>query len=147
NPTRGPFISSLSFRTGPKITRRDSFGANFDYKVSDRLVFAFRSAGSHLNDEYINRTITFLASAAQIDPSSTLTKVVAQSTANANTRMEESQGHRNRLNDTVTYIPKLTYKFSDLVINAGGGYSRSRTHYADINTGFFNNVIARVTRL
>jgi iron complex outermembrane receptor protein len=147
NPARGPFITQLSFRNGPKITRRDSFGANFDYKISDRLVFSLRTAGSHLNDEYINRTIAFIASAAQIDPSSTLTRVVANPTANANTRMEQSQGHRNRLNDTVTYTPKLTYKLADLTLNAGGGYSRSRTHYLDINGGFFNNVIARLTRM
>jgi iron complex outermembrane receptor protein len=147
NPTRGPFITSLSFRNGPKITRRDSFGANFDYKISDRLVFSLRTAGSHLNDEYINRTINFTAAAAQIDPSSTLTKVIANPTANANTRMEQSQGHRNRLNDTVTYTPKLTYKMGDLVLNGGGGYSRSRTHYLDVNGGFFNNVIARLTRM
>src|SRR6185369_7844202 len=131
NPARGPFITQLSFRNGPKITRRDSFGANFDYKISDRLVFSLRTAGSHLNDEYINRTIAFIAAAAQIDPSSTLTKVVANPTANANTRMEESQGHRNRLNDTVTYTPKLVYKLADTTLTAGAGYSRSRTHYAD----------------
>jgi len=35
----------------------------------------------------------------------------------------------------------------DLVTNVGGGYSRSRTHYRDINSGFFNNVIARITRM
>jgi TonB-dependent receptor len=61
--------------------------------------------------------------------------------------MEQAQGHRNRLNDTVTYTPKLAYKVGDIVLNAGGGYSRSRTHYADINGGFFNNVIARLTRM
>jgi iron complex outermembrane recepter protein len=147
NPTRGPFITQLTFRNGPKITRRDSFGANFDYKISDRLVFSLRTAGSHLNDEYINRQLGFFAAAAQIDPSSTLTRVVANPTANANTRLEESQGHRNRLNDTVTYTPKLVYKMSDLTLTGGGGYSRSRTHYRDINAGFFNNVIARITRM
>ncbi len=147
NPTRGPFITQLSFRNGPKITRRDSFGANFDYKLSDRLVFSLRTAGSHLNDEYINRAIAFIANAAQIDPASTLTKVIALPTANANTRMEETQGHRNRLNDTVTYTPKIVYKLADATITAGGGYSRSRTHYVDVSGGFFNNVIARLTRM
>ena len=147
NPTRGPFITNVSFRVGPKMTRRDSFGANFDYKICDRLLFALRTAGSHLNDEYINRTIAFQASAAPIDPASTLTKVLAQPTANANTRLEESQGHRNRLNDTVTYTPKLVYRMGDLSLTGGGGYSRSRTHYVDVNGGFFNNVIARITRM
>ncbi len=148
NATRGPFITSLSFRHGPKITRRDSFGANFDYKISDSLVVSLRTAGSHLNDQYINRVISFTAAAAQIDPSSTLTKVIAlPSGANANTRLEESQGHRNRLNDTVTYTPKLVYKRADLTLTAGGGYSRSRTHYVDVNGGFFNNTIARITRI
>ncbi|MCX6950570.1 MAG: hypothetical protein NTV51_00035, partial [Verrucomicrobia bacterium] len=147
NLTRGPFITQLSFRHGPKITRRDSFGANFDYKIAEGLVFSLRTAGSHLNDQYVNRVINFIASAAQINAASTLTKVIAEPTANANTRMEQSQGHRNRLNDTITYTPKLVYKLGDLTLTGGGGYSRSRTHYTDLTGGFFNNVIARLTRM
>jgi len=147
NLTRGPYITNVSFRVAPKITRRDSFGANFDYKIAPGLVFSLRTAGSHFNDEYADRTLTFQASAAQIDPSSTLTRVIALPTTNANTRIDQAQSHRNRLNDTVTYTPKLVYKRGDLTLSTGGGYSRSRTHYADINNGFFQTVGARLTRM
>jgi TonB-dependent receptor len=147
NLARGPFITNVSFRVAPKITRRDSFGASFDYRIAEGLVFSLRTTGAHFNDEYADRTVTFLASAAQIDPSSTLTRVIALATNNANTRMDETQSHRNRLNDTVTYTPKLVYKLGDLALTAGGGYSRSRTHYGDINNGFFQTVGARLTRM
>ena len=147
NPVRGPFITNVSFRQAPKITRRDSFGANLDYRIAEGLVFSLRTAGAHFNDEYADRTVTFQASAAQIDPSSTLTKVIALPTNNANTRMDEAQSHRNRLNDTVTYTPKFVYQTGLLTLAAGGGYSRSRTHYADINNGFFQTVGARLTRM
>ncbi len=147
NPTRGPFITNVSFRQAPKITRRDSFGASFDSKLADGLVFSLRVTGAHFNDEYADRTVTFQASAAQIDPSSTLTKVIALPTNNANTRMDEAQSHRNRLNDTVTYTPKFVYRSGGLTLTGGGGYSRSRTHYSDINSGFFQTVGARITRM
>ena len=147
DPVRGPFITNVSFRMAPKISRRDSFGANFDYKIAEGLVFSLRTAGAHFNDEYADRTVTFQASAAQIDRSSTLTRVVALATTNANTRMDEAQSHRNSLNDTVTYTPKLVYRLGDLTLTAGGGYSRGRHHFSDIGNGFFQTVGARLTRM
>ena len=147
DPVRGPFIANVSFRMAPKISRRDSFGANFDYKLTEGLVFSLRTAGAHFNDEYADRTVTFLASAAQIDRASTLTKVIALATTNANTRMEEAQSHRNSLNDTVSYTPKLVYRLGDLTLTAGGGYSRGRHHFSDIGNGFFQTVGARLTRM
>jgi hypothetical protein len=36
-------------------------------------------------------------------------------------------GSYNKVNTTVTYVPKLEYKRDDLTLTLGGGYSRSRT--------------------
>lgn len=146
-PARGPVLTQIILRDGPKIVRRDSVGVNMDFKVTDNLVFALRTAASHFSDEFLTRTITFRANAGDIDPSSTFTRVIARPTNNANTRIEQSISHRGKFNDTATYTPKLEYKRGDLTITAGGGYSRSNTHYEGPNSGFFAGVNNRVTRM
>jgi TonB-dependent receptor len=146
-PARGPVINLLTFRDNPKITTRSAFGLNMDYKITPGLVFSLRTAGSILNDEINARTITFRAATAQIDPSSTLTYLLAQPTANINTRLEQNIGHSHKFNETVTYTPKLEYKLNDLVVTASGGYSRSKTHYEDTRSGYFTAAINRITRM
>jgi len=144
---RGPVINLLTFRDNPKITTRAAFGLNLDYKFTPHLVFSLRTAGSHLNDEINARALTFRAATAQIDPSSTLTYLLAQPTANINTRLEQNIGHSHKFNETATYTPKLEYKLNDIVVTASGGYSRSKTHYEDLRSGYFTAAINRLTRM
>ncbi len=147
NVARGPVINLLTFRDNPKITTRAAFGLNLDYKITPRLIFSLRTAGSHLNDEINARTVTFRAATAQIDPASTLTHLIAQPTANLNTRLEQNIGHSHKFNETVTATPKLEYKLIDLSVTASGGYSRSKTHYEDLRSGYFTGAINRLTRM
>ena len=146
-PARGPLLTQIALRDGPKIVRRDSAGLNLDYKLADGLVLSLRTAASHLNDEFVTRVLTFRANAADLDPASTATHVIARATANANTRIEQSWNHRTKLNDTATATPRLEYKRGDLTVTAGGGYSRSRTHYEGPSSGFFSSINTRVTRM
>jgi TonB-dependent receptor len=146
-PARGPVINLLTFRDNPKITTRAAVGLNLDYRITPYLVASLRTSGSHFEDDINARTLTFRANTAQIDPSSTLTSLIAQPTANINTRLEQSIGHSNKFNDTITYTPKLEFKRHDLTITASGGYSRSRTHYEDVRSGYFTAGINRITRM
>ncbi|MDO8541358.1 MAG: TonB-dependent receptor [Opitutaceae bacterium] len=147
NPTRGPVINQLTYQDNPKITTRAAIGLNLDYKITPNLVVSLRTAGSHFEDEINARTITFRANSAQIDPSSTLTHLIANPTTNANTRLEQTIGHSHKFNDTITYTPKIEYKRSDLILTAGGGYSRSKTHYEDRRTGYWASTNNRITRM
>ena len=147
NAARGPVITGLTFKDAPKVIDRASLGANFDYKITPHLIASVRITGSHLSDEFVARNLQFTANLAQIDPSSTLTKVIANPVASANTRLDSSGNHRNKRNDTITYVPKLEYQRGDLTLTAGGGYSRSGTHYEDLRQGYFQSVNLRLTRL
>ena len=144
---RGPVINALVFRDNPKITTRAAIGLNLDFKITPNLVASLRTAGSHFDDEINARTMTFRANTADIDPSSTLTYLLARPTANVNTRFEQSIGHSHKFNDTITYTPKLEYKRNDTVVTLSGGYSRSRTHYEDWRTGYMVGAINRITRM
>jgi len=146
-PARGPVITGITFKDAPKMIDRQSFGANLDLKVMPGLVFSLRTSGSHLADEFYARQFIFTANVAQIDPASTLTRVIARPTANANTRLDTAANHRKKLNDTVNYVAKLEHQRGDLGLTLGGGYSRSGTHYEDLREGFFQNLSMRVTRM
>ncbi len=147
NAARGPVITGLTFKDAPKVIERESVGANLDYKITPHLIASVRISGSHLSDEFVARNISFTSNLAQIDPSSTLTRIVANSAANANTRLETAGNHRNKRNDTATYSGKLEWQRGDLTLTGGGGYSRSRTHYEDLRQGYFQSVNLRLTRI
>jgi iron complex outermembrane receptor protein len=146
-PERGPFITQIVFRDAPKLSTRASFNLTTDYKLTKNLAFSLRTAGSLFDDGTNNRQLFLTAGAAQIDPASTLTRVVANPTTNANTRLQLATSRRNKVNNTITYTPRLEYKLGDFTATAGGGYSRSRTAYEQFTRGFFQGVTSRVTRM
>ncbi|MDO8545275.1 MAG: TonB-dependent receptor [Opitutaceae bacterium] len=147
NAARGPFITQIAFRDAPKLSTRASFNLTTDYKITPNLAFSLRTAGSLFDDGTNNRQLILTANAAQVDPASTLTHVIANPTANANTRLQMATSRRNKVNNTLTYTPKLEYKRGDFTATAGGGYSRSRTAYEQFTRGFFQGVTSRVTRM
>ena len=150
-PRAAPIINTSSFATIRRSPRAPRSGANFDYQDHARISCAsLRTRARTSSDEINARTDDiFRANTAQIDPSSTLTNLVAQPTANANTRLEhDHRPQRTSATTRSTYTPKLEFKRSDLTLTAGGGYSRSRTHYEDRRDGLLQGAInIRLTRM
>ncbi|MGH7957885.1 MAG: TonB-dependent receptor domain-containing protein [Opitutaceae bacterium] len=144
---RAPVISQIAFRDAPKLSNRASFTLNTDYKISPRLSVALRTSGSHFDDGTNLRQIAFFVNPAQVMPDSTVTSFTALPSANANTRVQYTTSRRNKVNTTVTYVPKLEYKRADLSLTLGGGYSRSRTAYEQMTEGYFQAVTHRLTRI
>ena len=144
---RGPVINQIAFRDAPKLTTRGSLTLTTDYKLSPHLSVSLRTAGSHFNDGTNLRQIAFLVNPAQVTATSTVTDLTALATTNANTRVQYTTSRRNKLNSTLTYVPRLDYKRGDLSLTLGGGYSRSRTAYEQITEGYFQAVTHRLTRM
>jgi iron complex outermembrane receptor protein len=146
-PNRGPVITQLAFRDAPKLSNRASFTLNTDYKLTDNLVASLRTSGSNFDDGTNLRQIAFLVNPAQVAPDSNVTSFTALPSTNANTRVQYTTSRRNKVNTTVTYVPKLEYKRADLTLTLGGGYSRSRTAYEQMTEGYFQAVTHRLTRI
>ena len=144
---RAPIINNLTFRDNPKITTRAAFGLNVDYKIRPGFVVSLRTQGSHFEDDINARQVIFRANTADMDPATTLTSLVARPTANVNTRLETIIGHSHKWNDTITYTPKIEFRHNDLLLTAGGGFSRSTTHYEDRRTGYWASTNNRITRM
>lgn len=147
SPDAIPVVQTITFRDAPIINTRASYNLATDFRMNPDLVFSFRTSGSHLDSNPYNRTLVMQANLAQISPNSTLTRVEALPTANANTRIQMNTSRRNKRNTTVSYAPKLEFKRGDLTMTAAGAYSRSRTAYESMNDGYFTNVGTRITRM
>ena len=146
NPDR-PVITGLMWRPGPKVATRIAGNFSLDYKVSPEIVFSLRSSYSHYDVEFFNQYTWLRAAVAQITPDSTLTKVTASATANANTRLGTEYSHRHNYQDTYTVGPKFEFKRDSLTLTLGGSYSRSLTANKDRDDGFFRNTNNRLTRM
>ncbi len=142
-----PVITGLMWRPGPKVATRIAGNFSLDYKVTPDLVFSLRSSYSHYDVEFFNQYTWLRAAVAQITPDSTLTKVTALATANANTRLGTEYSHRHNYQDTYTVGPKFEFKRDTLTVTLGGSYSRSLTRNKDMEDGFFRNTNNRLTRM
>jgi iron complex outermembrane receptor protein len=146
NPDR-PVITGLMWRPGPKVATRIAGTFSLDYKVTPDVVFSLRSSYSHYDVEFFNQYTWLRANVAQITPDSTLTRVTALATNNANTRLGTEYSHRHNYQDTYTIGPKFEYRKDSLTVTLGGSYSRSLTRNKDMEDGFFRNTNNRLTRM
>lgn len=144
---RGPVVTSITWRAGPKITQRSGAGLNLDGRLTPNLIVSFRSAYSFLNDEFINRLFSLNVNRADVDPASTVSNVIARPTTNANTRLDTGEVQRHKLSETVSASPRFEYRHDTLTVSGGGAYSRAFTHYEDIADGFFSQTPYRLTRI
>ncbi len=142
-----PSITSITFRPGPKITRGSDAAMNFDYKVRPELVVSFRSSFNHFNDEYVNRSFQLNTKTIDLDPTSTLTTVIANADGTNTNLGVGGEQHRLKLIDTYLLRPKLTYTHDWLMVSLAGSYSRSTNEYVDTENGFFSDAGERLTRM
>ncbi|MES2692537.1 MAG: TonB-dependent receptor [Verrucomicrobiota bacterium] len=142
-----PVITGLMWRPGPKVATRFAGNISLDYKITPELIVSLPFVYSHYDVEFFNQYTWLRAAAAQITPDSTLTKVTALATANANTRLGTEYSHRHNYNDTYTFGPRFEYKRDSLTMQLGGSYSRSVTKNTDMEDGFFRNTNDRITRM
>ena len=146
NPDR-PAITGLMYRPGPKVTSRLAGNLSLDYKISPDLVFSWRSSYSLYEVEFFNQYTWMRANIAQITPDSTLSRVVASATNNANTRVGTEYSHRHNYQPNLMLSPRLEYKRDTLTVTLRGGYSKSHTSNRDMEDGFFRNTNNRITRM
>ena len=122
---RAPIITAINFKDGTKMTDKYSFGLKLDYQPFGReLRFTLTSSYTDFNDKIANRNLGFAVNAAQSDPSSTLTRVVAAPAAN--TRVNHSGGHGNKQIDTSNLAVGFVYRGSSYVLDGQAAYSRAR---------------------
>ena len=137
-----PYVSEYAVQDANKFSKRTSFGATVDYKVSnnDRVSFTFQWA--FFDAELSNRKLSFFGN--RISPGNFDTTYTH---ADAGMGILELNNSGMRQKSGTTYTPTFTYRHNGPLWKAelGLGHSHASNHYRDDYRGFFNNSLARRT--
>ncbi|MBI5380435.1 MAG: carboxypeptidase-like regulatory domain-containing protein [Opitutae bacterium] len=144
---RGLVLNTISLRDSPKISTRDVFTLNMDYKLMPGLVVSLNTQGTHFEDDINSHLQQFLVANAQVTADSTLSNTTALDSGNINTRVNTQGGNVNKFNDTFTISPKVEFRHNAINVTVGASYSRSMTHYEDRRSGYFSVVGNRISRM
>lgn len=151
-----PKLNDILFRPGPKMTTRQAANLSLDYKLSDNLVFSWRSNYSFYDVEYVNQYYYLYAPVATQPMESTITRVVARPvnattgaavTAGNSPRLRTESSHRYAGTPAFLLAPKVEYKGDDWQATLRGSYSNSKFKFRDISKGFFvrtDNWVSRI---
>ncbi|MDO8541768.1 MAG: TonB-dependent receptor [Opitutaceae bacterium] len=136
-----PYLSAVTVRNSGKDTKRSSFGATVDYKLTrdDRISFSFQYSTF---DVLINHnTLTFDTGRVAAGNFST---AATQGTAGAGSLQLLTDGN-DRTN--WTYMPSLIWRHDGRVwkIESGFAYSRASNRNRNVSSGFFDSTTARRT--
>ncbi len=133
-----PYLSLITVRNSGKDTKRSSFGATLDYRLSrdDRISFSFQYSTF---DVLINHnTLTF--DVGRVAPGN-FTTTRTQGSAGAGSIQVQTDG-ADRTN--WTYMPSLIWRHNgrNWKMDAGLGYSRSSNRQRNLSSGFFSTTTA-----
>jgi iron complex outermembrane recepter protein len=143
-----PLITAINFKDGPKMTEKSSGGLRVDYKPLPALRLSLISNYTYFSDEIANRNLNFRVSSANIDPSSTLTKIIAlPSGSNANTRIEQSGSNGDKKKDTTNVALNFTYRLGNLNADGALSYSRAREQNGAEHMGAVDQANLQLTRI
>jgi TonB-dependent receptor len=134
-----PYLTDIGIGDQPKLTKRNSFGATFDFKLTrnDRVSLSFMRG---FIDFYSNgRTLNFFVN--RVAPGDFSPTATHGSGGAGEIRLTNGIG----IFGGRVYMPTLTYVHSGPVwkAEAGAGHSHSTRHNLNVDDGFFSNVQAR----
>ncbi len=122
-----PLITAINFKDGPKKAEKWSAGVKLDYRPFQALTVTLSGSYISFTDEIANRNANFRVSAANVDPTSTMNRVIAlPSGSNANTRIEHTGSHGQKETDTSNAALAAVYKKRSWTIDGQAAYSRAR---------------------
>ncbi|MES2694810.1 MAG: TonB-dependent receptor [Verrucomicrobiota bacterium] len=147
NAAGTPLITLINYKDGPKMTEKSSGGLKLDYEPwGPALRLTLNTNYTYFSDEIANRNLGFRVSAANIAPGSTLSRIVANPTANANTRLEHTNVHSGRKFDTTNLSLGFNYKRDRLTLDGLASYSRARAQNGADHMGTVDQANLWLTR-
>src|SRR5687768_839129 len=147
NAAGTPLITLINYKDGPKMTEKSSGGLKLDYEPwGPALRLTFNTNYTYFSDEIANRNLGFRVAAANIAPGSTLTRIVANPTANANTRVEHTNVHSGRKFDTTNASLGFTFKKGRLTADGLASFSRARAQNGAEHIGAVDQANLWLTR-
>lgn len=142
-----PLITAINFKDGPKMTEKSSGGLKLDYEPFRGLRLTLTSSYTYFADEIANRNLNFRVSAAQIDPSSSMTRIVANPVAGTGTRIEQTGSHGDKKTDTSNLALGFVWRKQSWTIDGQSSYSRARQQNGNEHMGALATSDVQLTRI
>ena len=136
-----PYLSSFVIRNSGKDTKRSSFGATIDYKLTPDDRFSFSFQASTFDVSINHNALTF--DVGRVNPGD-FTTTSTQGAAGAGTLQLVTTG-ADRGN--WTYMPSLIWRHDGRIwkLESGFAFSRARNRNRTTNAGFFDTTTSRRT--
>lgn len=121
-----PLINRLNYKDGPKMVEKSAGGIKVDYQAAPGLRMTLATSYSWFNDFFANRNLNFVSTSANLGPGSSLTRIVANNSNNANTRVEQSGESTGKLKDNTNVSYAVNLKRGPWTADLTTLYSRAR---------------------
>ncbi len=145
---QAPLITAINFKDGVKMTDKNSIGLKLDYQpFGPQLRFTLTGGYTGFSDAIANRNLGFAVNAAQNAVGSTLTHVVANPVASANTNVNHSGGTGNKREDSRNLALKAEYKGSRLKVDGQVSYSVVMLQNGSDHLGQLDRANLRLSRI
>jgi TonB-dependent receptor len=145
---QAPLITAINYKDGVKMTDKNSFGTKIDFQpFGPELRFTLAGDYTAFSDSIANRNLGFAVNAAQNAAGSTLTHVVANPVASANTNVNHSGGTGNKRIDTRNIYLRGEYKADRFTLDGQVSYSVAALQNGSDHMGMVDRANLRLSRI
>ena len=142
-----PLITALNYKDGPKIVEKSAGGVRLDYQPFVGLRMSAGISYSWFNDFFANRNLNFVTTSALLGAGSSLTRVVANTATNTNTRVDQSGESTGKLKDSTNLSYAANYKRGPWTADLSLLYSRQRESRGGAAYGTMGRTDVRLGRI
>jgi iron complex outermembrane recepter protein len=141
---QNPFLQQYVMQDGPKNSFRDSFSVKMDWRISENSTFWAGFQTNYYKAFFGNRNITWEAGSNGV-PTPAAGQPLRWSSdftegATGRGSVRHGGSFRHKMGATNALLTKYRYVGRDWEIDAGLGYSGSKTWYRDMDRGHFSEV-------
>jgi iron complex outermembrane receptor protein len=144
----GPIITALNFKDGVKLTDKNAISTKVEFQpFGPELRFTLNTGYTKFSDAIANRNAAFAVNAAQSGAGSTLTHIVANPVANANTNVNHSGGHGTKEIASTFASLGAVYKGTKFILDGQVSYSTARQQNGSDHMGQVDRANLRLSRI
>jgi iron complex outermembrane receptor protein len=142
-----PLVTSVNYKDGPKLVVKSGGGLKVDYQMVPGLRMTLAASYTAFDDFFANRNLNFVTNSANLAAGSTTTKVIANNSNNANTRVDQSGESTGKLKDNSNLSYMVNYKNGPWTADLSLLYSRARERRGSMYYDAIGNTPVRLSRI
>lgn len=131
---RGQVLTSVLLKDGPKWTERGSFGATFDFNVSDKLTLSLTTLFTRYHAQFYNRQVTMTAGGTRVTEPGDGVLSFGSATPTGGS-IVFGGGNGDKFTNTLTLLPSFEYRSGPVTVSGSFTSSHSRNDYDNLAKG------------